>query len=722
MNPGDTLTGTAGLVDALSVSLLNAGGAVGTATAAVAQVNTYAIPVPADATNTVTVNYGGIATTVITGATSTTHGTAITAAINQSAGRTIAVFTAGANPAANPGSILVTAPVAGTALPAITFAASVAANQPTVTFTTPNTAATGSISFGNTTGVEVLNITNGSGQAATIDVNGSLPSATTLNTNASTGSTTYTNVGIGVATIGINNVATNDADVTATYRTGLTSLTNALTLNVSNVASATNPVVAGNSPVLDINGGAAGQGWDIVNVNATGGASRLTALQIQDGGNATTLSTLNISGSASFRVENALEFLNGLGTINASTNTGGVNLQVAATETVAFTGGSGNDRINFAGTGFTITDTVNGGAGVNTLALGNVGIATTDTDLVAAINATTNIQTIEFTSNANATYAMNAVSQTAYAFSGAGGTLTVNQIANDSITISAARGANAVDLNAAVGTTALSLTLSNVNGNASGTTSTTDTAGFNTVSIVSNSATSFANAMSGNFTTNANAVVTITGNAGLTLGTMQAAVVIDGSGAGGILTLTGSGVADSITGGSFADVLVGGDGNDVIVAGAGADAITGGLAADTITTGAGIDTLTVNAATASGDSLLTGVTGALTAANLATFTRAWDIVTGEAGDVIFLDSANVDLAGTIVNGGTTALSMGGALAVGSAYYWNDGTNTYLVVDTSGATAADTVTVADTLIVLTGVRTIGAAAIAATTDANYTILS
>jgi len=78
--PAASVTG----IENIAVRNLNTG-TVTAAVTAVAQVNTVSVPVPANAANTVTVNYGGVVTTVVTGANSTTSGQAVTAAINQSA-------------------------------------------------------------------------------------------------------------------------------------------------------------------------------------------------------------------------------------------------------------------------------------------------------------------------------------------------------------------------------------------------------------------------------------------------------------------------------------------------------------------------------------------------------------------------------------------------------------------------------------------------------------
>lgn len=319
---------------------------------------------------------------------------------------------------------------------------------------------------------------------------------------------------------------------------------------------------------------------------------------------------------------------------------------------------------------------------------------------------------------ASATLAANVLTQTAYEINTAGA-IAVTAINGDAITLQGA--ATTVSLANAVGSTELSLTLANQGTAVGGTTLNTN--GFNVVNLVSNGINNVANTFTGAIANNANMALNITGNTGFTAnGGFSNQIVINGADAGGAISVTGSTAADSITGGAFADTLLGGAGNDTIKGGAGNDQITGGAGADTIDGGVGIDTYTIAAdvvATLTSESALTGVTGALTAANLATFTRAWDIYTVTSGDVFFIDSGTVDLTGGVIDNGTTAALIGGTIAAGGAITWNDGTNTYLVIDTDN-TVATTIDANDTFIVINGIVSITGAA-ATGTDANYTVV-
>lgn len=111
--------------------------------------------------------------------------------------------------------------------------------------------------------------------------------------------------------------------------------------------------------------------------------------------------TISISGSGSMRIVGASNTLKNVTTINASTNTGGVNIDLATGANalaVSFTGGSGNDRVSFAAGNFDINDVLVMGSGTNTLALGDATISTAATpNLVSAIKAVSGLTTLELT-------------------------------------------------------------------------------------------------------------------------------------------------------------------------------------------------------------------------------------------------------------------------------------------------------------------------------------
>lgn len=135
---------------------------------------------------------------------------------------------------------------------------------------------------------------------------------------------------------------------------------------------------------------------------AASGFNAITAINTAGNTNAfVALKTLNVTGSGSFRVIGGSNVLGQVTTINAGTNTGGVNIDLATggnTQNVTFTGGTGNDRIAFAAGAFDINDSLNMGTGTNTLALGDQTISTAATpNLVTAIKAVTGLTVLDAT-------------------------------------------------------------------------------------------------------------------------------------------------------------------------------------------------------------------------------------------------------------------------------------------------------------------------------------
>ena len=349
----------------MNVTLQNTNGsAIGAATAAVAQVNTYVFGTPAAATDVITVNYGGTSTTMITGATATTAGAAFAAAVNAMAGATIAVNAAG--------TVTVTAPVAGIPLPAIGQTnATAAADIGVVTATTPNTSASGSaLTLGTLSGMEIINITNSSASTATIDGN-SAPGSLQLNSANSSGAVSFSNVAK-TASIGISGdgSGTTRGAMTGTY----VAATSAGTLNVSGGVKAGLATVA-----------AADAAMTSVTVNSTGGAQAAASGQVNTTAGLTLtgagIATLNINAATSLSLGSAA------GSAITSASLTKINASGAAT-TVTLNGSTAavpNNVTTIDGSGLTaggITATL--GTGITTFKGG----AGTDTVTTAATTAT----------------------------------------------------------------------------------------------------------------------------------------------------------------------------------------------------------------------------------------------------------------------------------------------------------------------------------------------
>jgi Ca2+-binding RTX toxin-like protein len=286
------------------------------------------------------------------------------------------------------------------------------------------------------------------------------------------------------------------------------------------------------------------------------------------------------------------------------------------------TGNSGNDTFTLAAvSGLTSLDSVDAGAGTDTVALtGNTAFtAATDFDNVSNIevitlaNTTTavTITTKDTLVAAGATLTLSTATTGGLTFNGAAETDGVFNITggagNDSITggdgadsITGSSGSDSIiggggdDTFTFVAGTGLTSADTTVNGGT----------GIDTVTLTGNTAvaaTNFDNVSNIEVITVANTTtnVAITSKdvlvaAGATL-TLQATTLTTG-----ILTFNGSAETDgtfNITGGGAADVITGGTGNDMIDGGAGNNVITAGLGNDTITGGSGSETFTFAAAT-----------------------------------------------------------------------------------------------------------------------------
>ena len=145
-------------------------------------------------------------------------------------------------------------------------------------------------------------------------------------------------------------------------------------------------------------------GVETVAITSTGSALGQTigTLTVDDAATASTLAKVTLAGGSKLTITTALDFAGTAvgsvvtGTIDLSESTGGSAITVGTDdENIAYTGGSGNDKITFAAT-FNTKDTVDGGDGVDTLALS--GITAFSPTTVGSI-ANTEIIQIEATNN-----------------------------------------------------------------------------------------------------------------------------------------------------------------------------------------------------------------------------------------------------------------------------------------------------------------------------------
>jgi hypothetical protein len=486
------------------------------------------------------------------------------------------------------------------------------------------------------TGVEVLNlrgITGASTMVGTV-----APSLTSLGvaSNLGTGAMSVTAAPATLTTITLASNSQDDTDLSVTYATGAFSGTaDSLTLNVAAMSAATPGTAAAHAAVALI-GPSSGNGLETINV-VSSSASRLDSLTSTDG-TTQTMTTLNVSGAGSFRVNTALNFKATSGTINASSNTGGVNLAVG-TENLTITTGSGADTITFGTAGdLDANDTVILGEGTDTIVLADVAVSSTTTALNAAINATA-AEIIQFSAAVTGLDMSRITASKVKTADDVDMTITKME-ATDTLIITGANVANRdLTLNASLGFNTLNLEYVAASAVASTTLTVSATSQAN-INIVSTSDSGALTNLSGVLTNSANAIITITGNGNISLGdaaegdALGAAAVVNASALTGKLTVISAAGASSLTGGSAADTITGGAGSDTITGGAGADTIntganTAAASGDTITPGAGADLVTIAYADAGGGAVAMTLAYTASAAESSASSTATGIATAD---------------------------------------------------------------------------------------------
>ncbi len=528
----------------------------------------------------------------------------------------------------------------------------------------------------------------------------------------------------GVTAIAVENLNTGNADVTVLSIDANTALT---VRNVSNVnpqlIAARNDVVfsykaaavsgtadvanltvsnVGNAPLTGTGGliapsitlaGPAGvaAGIETVNVTNADSSSRFN-LNVQNGNGFSTLTTLNVTASQAVRID-AVDFAqpNGTGTIDASKSTAGVRITLAnqggAGDAIKFTGGTGGDRITFAGTSLDNLDAVDGGDGrdqvdadifqslVNASAqlknieiVGVQNLATTsilDASKITGLDnirfnggiaAGNNVQIDNFVNNGRIDISQGA---------GDGGAVTVNvkdatlgSNTSDVLNIAVAQGDPTVATNNAFGT----LTANGVETiNITNDTTTGAARGNDTLTIVNTASLQ-------TITVKSNENLTITAN------TVNSVTSLDASAATGAVNTTNIGFSTggaTIKGSSAASNLIGGSGNDIITGGTGNDTVDGGVGngSDQLTGGAGQDTFVLR------------TNGNAANVNNGTLDTINDFVLGAGGDTL-----NTALLGTVpaqsgasINA-TLVTALNGALPTGGTA----GNSEVIVLDSSVA--------------------------------------
>ncbi|OYU70470.1 MAG: hypothetical protein CFE28_11010 [Alphaproteobacteria bacterium PA2] len=441
-------------------------------------------------------------------------------------------------------------------------------------------------------GIEVMQVTSDAVGGTTFDVSNASGVTSLVNDNSSSD----------LVVTGLNTVA----EITVRNPSQPTGATVNTTLNYNAAATAgattTQKVTLENvfNPAVPTTTASSvtANGVEIFNVVGAGSAASNLATLASN-----TLATVNVSGAQGVTI-GALTFAGTTGTVDASANTGGVNVTLtnSGAADVAVTGGSGADRADFSN-GFAAKDSFNGGAGTDTLAV-------TNTVATGALGGTaSNIEVLEISAGGTGTVDMSkfaGVTSVVYTSTGIatgnsliGATVVSKTGATQAVTVDAGTVANTLAVAVATDGASDALTL-NVNkvgaADLLGAVTATDFDSV-TVNIADDAAVAGVGALSVAGLTAAKAkTITVTNNADVTTtGAVGGALLtsLDASASTGKLDLSG-GVTTALTG---ATIKLG-SADDKLVATATAGTATAG---DTITLGGGKDLVTYTALTQSGD-------------------------------------------------------------------------------------------------------------------------
>jgi hypothetical protein len=275
-------------------------------------------------------------------------------------------------------------------------------------------------------------------------------------------------------------------------------------------------------------------------------------------------------------------------TIDASGLTsGGISVKDVGATLTTFTGGGGNDSLVFVAGGITGTQTLNGGAGTNTLGTEEV-VPLTAADYTG-INASTNFQTLELAGAGNVTLDQSKVTNAAFTTVQINNAATpadvaVVENATTATDYSVVKTGGGVTLNAAVGQTTLDVSLDG-SATAAATASFINETGAQTLNLASNGSFTAPNTLGvpDSFFLPDNTLLNLTGSQALSTG----AVIDTGPG------VIGETVTDTMTAKLTLDNTAGSSGT-TFTTGAGGSAITAATGAGIInkfTLGTGADKL-----------------------------------------------------------------------------------------------------------------------------------
>ena len=518
--------------------------------------------------------------------------------------------------------------------------------------------------FTLTTGVDVTMV-GGSGDdsfVAVIGTDGAAASGTTLNAGDSlvggagndtlNVSITGTNkVGVttsgftmsGVETVSITNFQTDDAnDNTLSFAlvsgvskvrlgasasssttggdTFLTSVGQIVTAEMANGASdlgiayaSTVVVGTADTQTLNLSAQTGGEflvnGIETISINSAGAAN---TIRVSDAaGSTSTLSTINVTGDKNLTLTEGVT--NKLTKVDASTFTGKLTFTTDDSTVIAITGGSADDSFDL-GTTFTSADTIDGGAGNDTLTVANTAaLAAADFAKVS------NVETVKLTGTSASLTLSSNISATTFDLvsSSAAQTLTLASGYTAATTVKVGSGDSVVNsANAA-------LTVSGTDAAIAGSTVTGGT-GSDTLQITTSVASPTAIAFASRVTGVESVLIVDAGDSATTggfdvildLGSYGTAISIDATALDAAntalpitdetLTVTGGSATKAMTvlGGAGNDSITGGSGNDSLSGGGGADSLVGSAGGDdNISGGDGDDTILMATALTSADTI-----------------------------------------------------------------------------------------------------------------------
>lgn len=395
---------------------------------------------------------------------------------------------------------------------------------------------------------------------------------------------------------------------------------------------------AGNTQILNVRGETAGS-FETLNIESTGGASRFAnigsdatvAVAVAPVAATSLVKTVNVTGTANLRVDNAL--LN-VTTLDANAFEGNLRVVLDTTKNVTVTGGKGADYFDFF-TGLSNLDTVNGGDGRDTIAV------TTNAGLGDG-NKVTNVEILRNDGAANATiFDLAKVASFDAVVHNSGNTATYNNfvkagaadaakgltiLGTGNVTV-AVKDANALGSNS----DALYVNVGSAQNTAAFAAGTVTTAAIEKIVVdVKDAGANTATAGAQPFV-NADAAIGTVEFKGGSLGVGFNAGAIGGSGVG-LTNIDGSAFVGNLTvsGNAFSQVIKGGSGNDTIATG-GRAAYTLGTVADTLTGNGGNDIF----------SFADQTDGALKGANVTAIDAPAAVTATNRGEIVTITDLNL---------------------------------------------------------------------------------